>query len=226
MITIVCGEDLVASRSYFHEMVKEFKNKDIEVQNVSLDELQSMSEMIYSVSLFSQKRVFFMENVNTKLKSMDKKTSMVLSAIHRADGLELIIWEDRPSRELKLSSLGKVKEFKLKKNIFVFLESFYPGNRREFLSILADLVDSSEERFIFLMLSRHTRNLILVKEDKQLLKLASWQLYKLSKQAQRWTLANLILVYESMMKIDHNDKTSNSPFSIKESLDILACYFL
>ena len=57
-------------------------------------------------------------------------------------------------------------------------------------------------------------------------KIQKWQLWKLESQAKLWKKKNLEEFYHGLHKIDIALKTSKNPYSVKKSLDILACYFL
>ena len=105
------------------------------------------------------------------------------------------------------------------------MDACYPGNLKQFVSNLKIISELTEDIFIFIMLARHMRKILITKLGEKLPKLMSWQIAKLSNQAKYWKLENLINFYQGLHRIDVNAKT-NSPYSIKESLDILACYYL
>jgi hypothetical protein len=54
----------------------------------------------------------------------------------------------------------------------------------------------------------------------------SWQIGKLANQAKYWKEENLINFYQGLHRIDINSKTGGTPFTVKKSLEILACYYL
>ena len=76
------------------------------------------------------------------------------------------------------------------------------------------------------MLARHLRNILITKMGEKIPKLMSWQIGKLANQAKYWDEKNLINFYQGLHRIDVNSKTNGTPFSVKKSLDILACYYL
>lgn len=227
MLTVICGDDVMASREYFRGLRTNFRDKYFEVRDIKFEEILEIHKWLNdSPTLFFSKRVFFAENLNKKLKAEDKKTKEELQKIHNDKTVDLYLWEAVSAYELKIAKLGIVKEFKPKDTIFKLLDAFYPGNKLQFLSILEAVSRISSDIFIFTMISRLTRNLILVKENNMPNRMQTWQYYKLQNQAKKWKSDSLVLFYESLAKIDQGVKTSTSPFSVKESLDILACYFL
>ncbi len=76
------------------------------------------------------------------------------------------------------------------------------------------------------MLTKHLRELILIKTEKIDKKIAPWKLSKLRYQAEKWELDKLLSFYDGLYKIDLQQKTSSTPYNIKKSLEILACYYL
>lgn len=227
MITVVCGEDIVASRVYFTSLIEDYKKKEYEVRRIGADEIFEINKWLAdSTSLFSQKSIFVTEHLNKKIKRDSKKLKEELEKIDKMKSVFLIDWEEIASRELKTGMAGKIKEFKPAKNIFKLMEAAYPGNKKIFITLLEELSIGDRDQFIFLMLSRHIRSLILAKEGLSSSRIQQWQIYKLNSQAKFWKLDKLLEFYEGMLRIDISLKTGRSPYSVKESLDILACYYL
>ncbi len=227
MFTVICGEDVITSRDYLRELQLTYRKKSIEVQNITADEVAEITRWLGdSPTLFSEKKILFTQFLDKKIKKDSKKMLDDLVQINSLKDVELVDWEDASSRDLKIGKIGKVKEFKPSKTIFKLLDTVYPGNKVVFLNFLSSLSRDVDENFIFLMLARYVRNLILVKQEIMPTRMQSWQFGKLRYVAKVWKLETLILFYEGLMRIDIASKTGKSPYSIKESLDILACYYL
>jgi len=229
MLTIICGEDSIASRNYFIEQQKLFKEKNFEVVDLDHRQILEMDETGASESsLFSTKRIYFTNSLNKKvLKKLNSKTEKKIKDIIASKEVQVYDWEeDTSARDLKSIKGIVVKEFKPSQNIFKLLDSCYPGNLNTFLENLNGLSGLTEDIFIFIMLARHMRNILIVKTGEKIPKLMSWQIAKLSNQAKFWDLKNLLNFYEGLHRVDVNSKTNGTPFSVKKSLDILACYYL
>ncbi len=228
MLTIICGEDSISSRNYFLEQQKIFAEKDFEIVNIDYRLVLELDESeASSASLFTQKRIYFTTSLNKKvLKKLNVKTEKKIKDIIVSDKIQLFDWEEETSgRDLKSIKGIVIKELKPSQTIFKLLDSCYPGNLKQFISGLKIISESTDDNFIFIMLARHMRNILITKLGERLPKLQSWQIIKLSNQAKYWRLENLINFYQGLHRIDVNSKTS-SPYSVKESLDILACYYL
>ncbi len=228
MLTIICGEDSVSSRNYFLEQQKILIGKGFEIVNIDYHQVLELDESeASSASLFTQKRAHFTSNLNRKvLKKLNIKTEAIVKNIILSKAIQLFDWEEETSaRDLKSIKGIVIKELKPRQTIFKLLDSCYPGNLKQFISILETISESTEDIFVFIMMARHMRNILITKMGERLPKLASWQIAKLSNQAKYWKLENLINFYQGLHRIDVNSKTI-SPYSIKKSLDILACYYL
>ncbi len=227
MLTVICGEDTVASRNYFLELKIKYQKQGIDVQEISHQQIEELNKWLAdNQSLFYSKKVFFTQSLN---KFITKKTSIkhLIEVYSRSKTLELIDWEEEKSaRELKLGKLAMIKEFKANQTIFKLLDSCYPNNLSTFIKILHSLSSKIEDGFIFHMLSKHFRNLLIIKSGEKPKKILDWQVWKLKKQAKFWSLERLIAFYEALHRIDIAVKTSSNPFSLRHSLDILAFYFL
>lgn len=227
MLTIICGEDTISSRNYFISLKKNYSGKGFEIRDIKFNEIVEITRWLAdSPSLFFQKKIFFTERLNKYIKKENQKLTADLQKIEKMKDVELIDWEEMSRWELKLKKIGYVKEFKPNETIFKLLESLYPSNRVSFVSLLDKLAQDLDENFIFIMLVRYVRNLIIIKEGEIPPRMQSWQTYKLKTQARHWKIENLVNFYEALFKIEVGLKTSSNPFSIKESLDILACHFL
>lgn len=229
MLTIICGEDSIGARNYFTDLQKSLSDKEYEIVNLDYQQVLELDETGSSESsLFASKRAYFTQNLNRKVfKKMSDKNEKKIKALVSSKEIQIFDWEEEvTSRDLKTIKGAVVKEFKLSQNIFKLLDSCYPGNLKNFVTSLDVLSGSTPDIFIFIMLARHIRNILTVKMGEKIPKMMSWQVAKLSNQAKYWRLENLINFYEGLHRIDVNSKTNGTPFSVKKSLDILACYYL
>lgn len=229
MLTIICGEDSISSRNYFTDQQKLLKEKDFEIVNVDYHQVLDLDETGSSESsLFTSKRAYFTNSLNKKVfKKMSERNEKKIKAIIFSKEVQVFDWEEEISaRDLKSIKGIIIKEFKPNQNIFKLLDSCYPGNLKTFISTLNIVSESTEDIFIFIMLARHMRNILITKMGEKVPKLMSWQIAKLSNQAKYWKLENLINFYQGLHRIDVNSKTGGTPFTVKKSLDILACYYL
>lgn len=233
MLLIVCGEDNAASRAFFSSYIEEQKKKGAEIIFCNPSDLLELHKgTSQSLHLFSPLLIYVTEKLETAgfRKSTKVKKDALFEAITtlaQDKNLQIVDWEEgKPSRELKLKDLAQIKEFKPSKSIFSFLDQCIPKNKIAFISTLTQLSQSQDEQFIFIMLHRHLRTLILTQTNNLPSKIPSWQRYKLKGQADKWTKESLLNFYEGLIKIEISTKSGTNPYGIKKSLEILACHYL
>lgn len=237
MLTIVCGEDTVTSRKYFESLRKKYSAQMTEVRDIQPGDIKEiLTWMGESTSLFSSKQVFFTNNLesiivrrrgkkSTKTKSPLTFEETVEEIARKAD-IELIDWESKSGRDIKMKSVADVKEFKPSSTVFKLLDCCYPGNKKEFITVLRALLADQDENFLFIMLYRHIRTLIAAYDSSFTKTTAPWQRPKLSSQARLWSQNKLIEFYQGLYRLETTAKSGTNPYGIRRTLEILACYYL
>jgi len=229
MLTIVCGEDSISSYNYIVDLKRSYREKDYEIYHINSSDFEEVSKwMGESSSLFSQKKVYFTQGLNKKI---NKKTGIkfisMLEKLILSKEVEIIDYEENTqARFLKVSKGVVIKEFKPSQNIFKLQDSLIPDNFKQFHEMIQKLKENTDQFFLFTMISRHVRNLLLVKMGKTPSGMFSWQAAKLKSQASKWTELNLLSFYDGFHRIDKAVKTNGNPYSVADSLDILVSYYI
>jgi hypothetical protein len=224
MIQIICGESSIASRDYFLEIKKNLQKQNYFISEVKSENITDLTEPETITPLFYQNKAFFAENLYQKI-SKNKKIIDKLEQLFSTK-FDLYIWEEKTKYELKSFSRFKIIEFKLEKNIFNLLDNFFPGNKKSFYTMLHQIINEKNENLFFYLLTKRIRQLILVKTNQNLPSVLQWQVYRLKKQASKWSLANLVKIYQSFFSIEIDLKTSQTPYTLLQLIDITSCYFL
>lgn len=225
MLSIICGEDIVASRAYLQTVIEQYKEKDFEIQFVPADQIIDLLKTDAGViSLFGQKKLYVIENLNKTLKR--RTSGALMDSLGSLEGIDVLTWEEGVGkRELKIQT-ALIKEFKLPQNIFQFVDSCYPANLKRFVQLLRDVSDGSNDMFLYIMLARHVRNLVFVALGSPPSSLQSWQVGKLKRQASSWEQEKLLDFYDKLIGFDTTLKTGTNPYPLKDSMELLACYYL
>lgn len=231
MLTVIAGEDSIKSRDKYIWLKNKYKSEGFNLVETEAKNLPNLANNFYEVSdLFGRKSVYLTENLydtfkgkkNIKVKEQIQKLSM--------DKTQVIVdWENGKSA-YELSSLKKVatifEEFKLPNSIFDLLNSCYPKNLAIFIDVLNKVNKNQDIVFIYSLLWRHVRKLVQVHCNTLDTAIAPWQKSKLEFQAMKWDKAQLINFYEKLINIDLSIKTNKSSFDLKESIELLVCYYL
>lgn len=225
MIKVLYGENLVLSRNALLVEIDIAEKNGLEVirfegKNISLTEL---TQVLESKSLFGSDRLVIIENLFSLPKSKEKEK--IFQLILKNLKSNLFIWEGKDLTKSQMAEFEHnfiFQQFKISSVLFKFLDSLKPNqkeaNLQEFHSCLAQEVPE----MIFAMLIRQIRLLILAKEgEKSLGNLAPWQKNKFISQAKSFETEKLKEIYQKLLEIDFQQKTSGSPFDLAFSLDLL-----
>lgn len=233
MIHVYCGEDTTASRKAYIATLQSYKSQSYEVFPLTAATLVDLPKgLSESMSLFSEKKVFCIENIEKHgLKKSTKSTKNelyeVLLQFSKDKQVEIIDYEEgKSSRVLKLKDLAIVHESKPELSVFQFIDLCIPGNKNKFIEALRLLAEDQEPLFLFIMLSRQIRQIVLAQRDSLSPKMAPWQRFKVQDAAKKWPETSLLGFYEGLIRIEIGIKSSSNPYGVAKSLEILACHYL
>lgn len=231
MLTIVCGEDIGAARNHFLTLKENYKKKEYALRDIDGTELPDIYKSSQGVvDLFGRESVYVTNNLSAQYKGR-AKTEMkdIIQKISTDSKFHILDWEGGKSA-YDLATIKKITsgffEFKLSKSIFELLDSAYPGNLKSFLSTLNIISASQDIIFIYTLLWRHVRKMILAQKNIFDNKTQPWQRGKITAQANTWKPPALLNFYNGLIRIDQGMKTGTSTFDVKDSIEILGCYYL
>ncbi len=222
-IYIFSGEDIVSSRNAYIDRVELLKKQNLEIQHILAKEIsEELSENIFGAkNLFGLSRAIATENFFSGQKSKEK--DQALEKILSFPEAILISWEEKEFSSAAAEKPRKdfiIKSFDLPKVLWKFLDGLSPKNKAQNLQKLHEIILGLEPHFIFSMIIRQFRLLILA-IDGEVDGLPSWQRGKLANQAKDFGREKLIQIYKKLLQIDTKQKTSSSPFSLDSELDLL-----
>ena len=219
---ILHGENLVASRKRLTEEAQAFVGEVVRLEGGKLT-LSQLKQAIESASLFGKNRLVVLENLFSLRPSKNKES--LLKYLKKAKPTNLIIWERKKIDGRRLTAFGqaRVEFFSLPSIIFKFLDSLNPKNKKTALNWLHRCLAQQAPEIIFYMLCRQTRYLIIAADlgAEGLGELPGWQKAKYLRQAKLFGLEKLLWFYQELFKIDYQQKTGKTPFSLASQLDVL-----
>lgn len=223
MIKIICGEDVTASRNYFQQLKNQYQSKKYAVVEVPPEKIIDLNDA--TLTLFDNKSIYFSNFVYNKL-SANKKLIKKIEEIDKNKNLILYIFEEKSKYDLKYFKNFTIIEFKLSDDIFKLLDNFIPNNKIIFLKLMDKIIDKKNENMFFYLLVKRLRELLTIKSGAEIKNKNPWYRKKIERQSYHWPLEKLIQSYHGLLNIEKAQKTSSSPYSIKESLDIFIAYYL
>ena len=221
---ILHGENIVLSRQKLKEKVTEFKEKTkgevlLFDGNVNLIDIQ---QAFQSLSLLGQHQLVVIENLFGGRKTKEKEK--VIDFLKGIKPNNLIIWEAKKIDDRVLNAFqGQILKFDLSPAIFQFLDSLRPENTKSSLLLFHQTLKQLPPEMIFFMITKHLRLLILASDlgKKGLKNMPPWRQGKLVSQGNQFGLDKLLNTYKRLLKIDCQQKTGKTPFSLSSQLDLL-----
>lgn len=225
---ILHGEHTLKSREKLTTLLAEaaeagFSTVRLTAKNLSVAELE---EHLGRESLFGSPEVLVIEELHSLPTSARKKELQGLLAAARKDTLDgidpLILWEKRALTKtmLKPFKAAQVEEFKLSKKLFGWLDSIGKKRGAALLTDLHKVYETDDAGLVLAMLMRQVRLLLGAKDDGKL-KGAPFMITKLKSQAKQFSTDELVRLHTKLLEIDKNLKTSGTPLTLQQQLDLL-----
>ncbi len=211
-ISLIYGEDTAKAYGRYRELIDASRSKGFEIIQIT------DPKNVTSQSLFDDKVVFTLDKPK-KVKPNDWK--WLSKNAEKYNSNLLIYYEGNAPVTItkNLPKEAKKEKFELPRIIFTFLDSFYPGNSKQSLKLLNDLVQNEPIELVFHLLSRHLRDLYWVSEAKESMEIPDWRKSKLAGQAKKFSISDLQFMIKELAEMDVRTKTSDE--NLRDSLDIL-----
>jgi hypothetical protein len=215
MITIIHGDNYIASRLVLNQV-----NQAIKLDARSISEAD-LTQALQSTAMFSTDEAIIIENLLTLPRSKNKQK--LIDIVLKASDKQIYLWDKKaitPATK-KMFKNATIKEFKLTKFVYKFLDSIKPDNQQHILKLLHQTLEKDAVELTFYFLHRRISQLIQALDDPRELKGAPWQIGSLKSQAKLFSLAQLKNFHQKLLTIDYEIKTGQSPLPLASRLDLL-----
>ncbi len=205
-IVVVYGEDEAKARERYSQIISAVKKKNWQVADVSTVGKFSLPERISSMTLFGDNTLFTLDSVK---KLTPTEIKWLAKNFDKYEGSLLIFQKGTLPADIKkeFPKSTTYEQFEVPKIIFIFLESFYPGNAQTCLKLLDKFLNEAAPEAVVATLGRHLRDLYWVRVGG--LELPAWRLGKLKNQSQKFTKEILEDTINALSDIDIGSKTSS-----------------
>lgn len=213
------GDNIVESRDHLLFLKKKHTGEVIALSGKTL-EIDMLIQATQSASLFSENKLIIIENLFSKLSKVNLDKILNFLDKNKFD-FEIILWEGKALGKRDTNKIKSfiLKQFDIPKLLFKFVESINPLNKQKSLELLYKVRKNASDDFIFLMVVRQIRLLIMAK-NLCLDKMPGWMIHKFKSQADCFSQENLVKLYRKLLLIDIGQKTG-SYNSIGSELDLL-----
>lgn len=229
MITILHGDNTVASRDQMVKLKESAKTRGYEI--ITVDGKKSSFEQITLVSqtqtLLGEAAVFVEEyfgnkkNIEQRAKGKGQKEKSI--GYEMLSGT-VVFWESKELSQSLINSLPKkwkTQNFSISRKTFQFLDAIMPGNTKKALMLLNEVIQTDTEYVVLPTLAWHVRMLIWAKQNPQSLEGQTWKKQKLIQQAQRFSAGQLLDLHNSLYKLDRAQKTGTLEIPLSHALDLM-----
>lgn len=229
MITIIHGDDISESRKHFQDL--KLKHKNFVLLDGGKITITDLVQNIEGSGIFGNTNFIFTEDLLVKLKRKGSSTKEILNFIDKNSRESFfVLWESKEisKRDLSVFKNAVIKNYKLPKNIFLFLDNLKPNNPKNLLRLFHQALDSGiKEELILFMISRQIRLLLVLCHPEQnyndnideIVRLNSWQMEKLERQAKLFTESELKQLYKKLYEIEIGQKTGTLSLSLVQAID-------
>jgi DNA polymerase III delta subunit len=222
-IQLFHGDGTATSRKLLQDAINLEKGVGNDIRIIEGDKLapRDLESVLGTSNLFGNETLVI-EGLMGRLRSKDKDACIELLSKY-SGSKNLLLWDKKALTKIATSKLGKnVKstESKAPTALFNFMESIYPGNAEQALSLLHEVVAGTEDIIAFTMLARQISYLIMIKSGTNP-KFSPWQMGKLRAQASKWDGKQLEIFLADLLKIDFAIKTGATKLSYTDHLDLL-----
>lgn len=225
---IIHGDNVQSSYKRFSQIRDEYLKKGYLVSSFTPSELDptKFRQALEPKDLFGTPSLIVINNLFSGVVSKAKKT--LLEVLEDQQEKDLLIYQDKEISKSNLSKFpkAKIEIFKLPDLIFDFLGAIVPNNSSSILLKYGSLdEDTKNPEYLLVMINRQIRNLIQVKTCPGSVKLPGFVKQKLSSQAQKFTLDQLLDFHHQLFNIDIKVKTGEGSFDTKTYLENLLSNF-
>lgn len=226
MLILIHGDDLVASRKALDQEKNRAEAEKREIVNLDGRKVEASDVVtaVSSVSFFDSGKTVVIENFFKSGTTKEKEK--ILSYLGKEKNLpEVIFWEEKELEKTKIKKFlpkAKVIYCSLPKLLFQFLEAIGGKPPSLLIPIFWKLLKQKDMEFIFVMILRQLRFLIIAKDmgERGLRHLSPWQARKFISQSRHFKVDKLILAYRKLLSLEYKLKTGQTAYTFERLIDI------
>ena len=215
------GDDETSSRKRLNLLMEQAKKEGSEIHLLEGKDinLTDLSQIVNSTGFFNTTRTIVILELFSLSVSANK--TKILDFLKKNVKENIIVWEGSSVNGQTLKSFSGLKSeiFKTPVKIFNFVEQIRPNNQTTILKLYAEILDTgAAAEYLFIMIIRQIRLLIIYKSTPTSSSLNSWTIKNLLPQAKLFTLDELLHLHHRLYDIDKSIKTGTSPIPLYDHL--------
>lgn len=218
---ILHGENNLASSQRLVEICDQQKSLGNKIINLDASnlKLETLRQELEPTDLFGNRNFICLSGL---LSGSKKKSQEKIIQFLKVENLQnTLLYETKaihPST-LKQFKGAIVENFKIEVDIFKFLDKINPNQKESLVASFQELLaKNTEPEFIFAMVLRQIRQLIIAKTNPVQLKAPPFAINKLKQQTSFFSLDQLLDIHEELYYIDLSIKTGKTQLDLKTLL--------
>jgi len=219
MLTLLHGDNIVASRAELVRLKESAKGKEIRDINGKNITESDIRQAVESLSLFGNTVLISIENTFSALGRKENQIKLLGNVLSEASAsVDIILWEPKELGKTILTALKKarVQLYKTPAVIFEFLDGFHPHDIKKMLMLFDKTEESVPAELALYMMQMRIRQLIQIKDNVTPQKMSPWQSMRLTNQAKSFTMDKLLSMHTKLIDLEYSLKTGTTPYSLRE----------
>ena len=219
MLTILHGDNIVASRNELTRLKETAKDKEIRDINGKNIDQSDLRQAVESLSLFGNTILIVIENTFSSIGRKEKQIKLLSEIITDASQtVDIILWEPK---ELGKTVLGEFKKaniqiYKTPAIIFEFLDALVPQRTKQLLTVFEKTEETVPPELILYMIQMRIRHLIQIKDQITPERMSPWQAMRLTNQAKSFTMDKLLSMHTKLIDLEYSLKTGATPYTLTQ----------
>lgn len=223
MLTVLHGENIIASRDKLVELITQAKEKNKTIERLDAKKINPglLESKLIKQDLFGTERTVVIDELHSLPRSKQKE--LLIELITKSD-VDVILWEKRKLTPTMIKNFPRATnlEFKLSSALFKWLDSLNGSkkNKNQQLLTFRQTLQTEDPHLCLVMLARQIRMLIQAKDGGSISG-SPWMVKKIKKQSQSFNLPQLLNIHHRLLEIDLRQKTSTNTLELDQELDLL-----
>lgn len=183
------------------------------------DKSQNLPQLLLSDSLFGNEKLVIVEGFDL----LTKRDLNWLTKEGKEHKGNVVIYHDGVLAKTKIKTipdLEKIEEFTYPVLLWKMVDGFYPGNAKQFLALMHQVLSNNVPELVFGLLAKQVKDLYWVLVDYESVPYPAWRKSKLENTGKKFSKEKLERIISEMAEIDVQSKTSDS--ELRDLLDLLA----
>lgn len=216
MMYLIHGENTNAVQNKLRQLIASHtKSQHFKVTRIDADKLPSsnLRQVLGETNLFGEKTILVIQKIGKiDYKQLEKLTSK---------DKVIICWDNTAIKSKKILNVfpkSNIFFFQTPQFIFKFLDSIGSRNKSTTLAFLDSVLAKEPEALVLFWLKRHFRELFLLQNSPERLKIADWKKRNLANQIKLFPGNKLTQTYMEIINMEYKLKTGKLEEGLKIAL--------